>query len=592
MKNQISTLFRAASFTFMWAVALFAFTQNITVRGLVSDATGEPLIGVTIQVQGTAIGTVTDLDGNFMISNVPSNGTLEISYVGMRSQNIAVNGRTTVNVTMTEDTELLDELVVVGYGTMRKSDVTGSISTAKGSDIIKSQSFNALEGLRGKAAGVNIFSNTGQPGGETRVIIRGISTINASASPLYVVDGVVMSNFQFLNPNDIESIEVLKDASSAAIYGARGANGVILVTTKRSGDTGKKALISYDGSVSVSTMASYMDVMDANEWMSTFKQGLENANAWQGKNFTTDLSKIFTDERLFNADGTPKYSTNWQKEASRTALSHNHQLSIQRGDKDSSVGAFLNYTDQQGILVNTYFKRLNAKLAYDDKPKDWLSTSINLLVNHTWGNRTSDNPYGQGALRTMIELLPFLPVKLDGVYTQTNDIKTSSIRVDKDNPNSSLQGFGPEGVGNPVELLERMEAMSYRTQIFGNAALTFHLTKDLDLKTQFGIDYHNNRSANYTPFTPRPLINQSANNGSASAGNSNTLYWQEETYLTYNKLMDSHSLNIMAGTSWQERTYTYFSASDKFFVDDFFGYYNMGSGTERPSVSNDYDKWT
>lgn len=576
----------------MWAVALFAFTQNITVRGLVSDATGEPLIGVTIQVQGTAIGTVTDLDGNFMISNVPSNGTLEISYVGMRSQNIAVNGRTTVNVTMTEDTELLDELVVVGYGTMRKSDVTGSISTAKGSDIIKSQSFNALEGLRGKAAGVNIFSNTGQPGGETRVIIRGISTINASASPLYVVDGVVMSNFQFLNPNDIESIEVLKDASSAAIYGARGANGVILVTTKRSGDTGKKALISYDGSVSVSTMASYMDVMDANEWMSTFKQGLENANAWQGKNFTTDLSKIFTDERLFNADGTPKYSTNWQKEASRTALSHNHQLSIQRGDKDSSVGAFLNYTDQQGILVNTYFKRLNAKLAYDDKPKDWLSTSINLLVNHTWGNRTSDNPYGQGALRTMIELLPFLPVKLDGVYTQTNDIKTSSIRVDKDNPNSSLQGFGPEGVGNPVELLERMEAMSYRTQIFGNAALTFHLTKDLDLKTQFGIDYHNNRSANYTPFTPRPLINQSANNGSASAGNSNTLYWQEETYLTYNKLMDSHSLNIMAGTSWQERTYTYFSASDKFFVDDFFGYYNMGSGTERPSVSNDYDKWT
>lgn len=576
----------------MWAVALFAFTQNITVRGLVSDATGEPLIGVTIQVQGTAIGTVTDLDGNFMISNVPSNGTLEISYVGMRSQNIAVNGRTTINVTMTEDTELLDELVVVGYGTMRKSDVTGSISTAKGSDIIKSQSFNALEGLRGKAAGVNIFSNTGQPGGETRVIIRGISTINASASPLYVVDGVVMSNFQFLNPNDIESIEVLKDASSAAIYGARGANGVILVTTKRSGDTGKKALISYDGSVSVSTMASYMDVMDANEWMSTFKQGLENANAWQGKNFTTDLSKIFTDERLFNADGTPKYSTNWQKEASRTALSHNHQLSIQRGDKDSSVGAFLNYTDQQGILVNTYFKRLNAKLAYDDKPKDWLSTSINLLVNHTWGNRTSDNPYGQGALRTMIELLPFLPVKLDGVYTQTNDIKTSSIRVDKDNPNSSLQGFGPEGVGNPVELLERMEAMSYRTQIFGNAALTFHLTKDLDLKTQFGIDYHNNRSANYTPFTPRPLINQSANNGSASAGNSNTLYWQEETYLTYNKLMDSHSLNIMAGTSWQERTYTYFSASDKFFVDDFFGYYNMGSGTERPSVSNDYDKWT
>lgn len=425
-----------------------------------------------------------------------------------------------------------------------------------------------------------------------RVIIRGISTINASASPLYVVDGVAMSNMQYLNPNDIESVEVLKDASSAAIYGARGANGVILVTTKRGGDTGNQARVSYDGSISISSMARYMDVMDANEWMSTFKQGLENANAWQGRNFTTDLSKIFTDERLFNSDGTPIYNTDWQKEASRTAVSHNHQISIQRGGKDSSIGAFLNYTDQQGILHNSYAKRLNAKLAYDDKPTNWLSTGVNLMVNHTWANRTSDNPYGQGALRTMIEQLPFLPVMLDGVYTQTSDVRTSSILKDQNNPNSGQQGFSPEGVGNPVELLKRLEAMQYKTQIFGNAALTFHLTKDLQLKTQFGIDYQNNRNTNYTPFTPRPLINQSANEGSASANNSNTLYWQEETYLTYNKSLDKHYINAMAGLSWQKRDYTYFSASQKQFVDDFYGYYNMGSGTERPSVGNDHDRWS
>jgi TonB-linked SusC/RagA family outer membrane protein len=473
---------------------------------------------------------------------------------------------------------------------MRKSDVTGSISTTKGSDIIKIQAFNALEGLRGKAAGVNIFSNTGQPGGEMRVIIRGISTINASASPLYVVDGVVMSNFQFLNPNDIESIEVLKDASSAAIYGARGANGVILVTTKRGGNTGSRAQISYAGSVSSSSMLRYMDVMDTNEWMAAFKQGLENANAWQGKNFDTDLSKIFTDPHLFNADGTPKYSTDWQKEASRTAISHNHQINIQRGDENSSVGAFLNYTDQQGVLLNSYFKRLNAKLAYDDKPTQWLSTGINLMVNHTWGNRTSDNPYGQGALRTMVEQLPFLPVMLDGEYTQTNIISTTGIPNDKNDPGKGTQGFSPEGVGNPVELLKRMEAMQYKTQIFGNATLTFHILKDLDLKTQFGVDYQNNRGANYTPFTPRPLINQSSE-GAASASNSNTLYWQEETYLTYNKTLDKHHINVMAGMSWQERNYTYFDASDSKYVDDFYGYYNLGSGTNRPSVSNDYDKW-
>ena len=564
--------------------------QKKQISGTVTDEQGEPVIGANIIEKGTANGTVTDVDGRFSLP-VEDNAIIRISYIGYIEQEVSTSGRNVLEIILKEDTQALDELVVVGYGTMRKSDVTGSISTAKGSDVIKSQSFNALEGLKGKAAGVNIFSNTGQPGGELRVIIRGISTINASASPLYVVDGVVMSNFQFLNPNDIESIEVLKDASSAAIYGARGANGVILVTTRRGGNTGNRARISYDGSMSVSTMARYMDVMDADEWMATFQQGLENANSWRNKNFTTDLSQIFTDERLFNADGTPIYNTNWQKEASRTAFSHNHQLSIQRGDEVSSVGAFINYTDQQGILHNTYFKRLNAKLAYDDKPTQWLSTGVNLLVNHSWGNRTSDNPYGQGALRTMVEQLPFLPVMMDGVYMQTNDIKTNAILNDKNNPDSGSQGFGPEGVGNPVELLKRMEAKQNRTQIFGNAALTFHLAESLDLKTQFGIDYHNNRNANYTPFTPRPLINQSST-GRAEGNNSNTLYWQEETYLTYNKLFDKHSVNAMGGMSWQERTYTYFSAVGSNFTDDFYGYYNLGKGSDRPSVSNDHDRWT
>lgn len=326
----------------------FVLQQRKQITGKVTDEQGEPVIGANIIEEGTTNGTVTDIDGNFSLLVEQDNATIRISYIGYIEQAIDITGRNSFNVVLQEDTKSLDELVVVGYGAIRKSDVTGSISTAKGSDIIKTQSFNALEGLKGKAAGVNIFSNTGQPGGEMRVIIRGISTINASASPLYVVDGVVMSNFQFLNPNDIESIEVLKDASSAAIYGARGANGVVLVTTKRGGNTGNRARISYDGSISVSTMSRYMDVMDSNEWMATFKQGLENANAWQGRNFTTDLSQIFTDERFFNADGTPIYNTDWQREASRTALSHNHQINIQRGDENSSMGAFLNYTDQQG----------------------------------------------------------------------------------------------------------------------------------------------------------------------------------------------------------------------------------------------------
>ncbi|MBQ3313427.1 MAG: TonB-dependent receptor [Prevotella sp.] len=556
----------------------------------VVDGQNEPVVGASVMMMSSKTGVITDINGRCDI-DAASGDEIRVSSIGYVAQTIKLGKGGSQRIVLLEDKQLLDEVVVVGYGTMRKSDLTGSSSTTKGSEILKMQGFNALEGLKGKAAGVNIFNNTGQPGGEMRVIIRGISTINASSSPLYIVDGVAMTDFQFLNPNDIESIEVLKDASSAAIYGARGANGVIMVTTKR-GNAGKGAHIKYDGSFSVSSMARKMDVMNASEWMSAFKQGLENANQFQGMNFDTDLSKIFTDSRYFDSNGNPLYDTDWQEECSRVAVSHNHELSIQRsGDNGSSVGAFLNFTDQQGVLRNTYYKRVNAKLAYDDNPTKWLSTGINLLVNHSWGNHTSDNPYGQGALRTMIEQLPWLPVQLNGEYIQNNMINTTGILKDKNNPNSGYQTFSPEGVANPVELLERVQVIQYKTQIFGNAALTFHLAKGLDLRTQLGIDYHNNRSKGYTPFQPHQLIDQGASQGAASAGNSNSLYWQEETYLTYVNDFGKHHLNAMAGASWQARKYDYFGASDNTFTDDYYGYYNLGSGTLKPSVGSDYDKW-
>ena len=498
----------------------------------VVDGQNEPVVGASVMMMSSKTGVITDINGRCDI-DAASGDEIRVSSIGYVAQTIKLGKGGSQRIVLLEDKQLLDEVVVVGYGTMRKSDLTGSSSTTKGSEILKMQGFNALEGLKGKAAGVNIFNNTGQPGGEMRVIIRGISTINASSSPLYIVDGVAMTDFQFLNPNDIESIEVLKDASSAAIYGARGAR--------------------------------KMDVMNASEWMSAFKQGLENANQFQGMNFDTDLSKIFTDTRYFDSNGNPLYDTDWQDECSRVAVSHNHELSIQRsGENGSSVGAFLNFTDQQGILLNTYYKRVNAKLAYDDNPTKWL---------------------------TMIEQLPWLPVQLNGEYVQNNMINTTGILKDKDNPNSGYQTFSPEGVANPVELLERVQVIQYKTQIFGNAALTFHLAKGLDLRTQLGIDYHNNRSKGYTPFQPHQLIDQGASQGAASAGNSNSLYWQEETYLTYVNDFGKHHLNAMAGASWQARKYDYFGASDNTFTDDYYGYYNLGSGTLKPSVGSDYDKW-
>lgn len=359
--------------------------QGKKVTGSVTDSSGEPVIGANVVVKGTTNGTITDVDGKFSLE-IPDKAVLVISYIGYLTREVPVNGQSTVSAVLTEDTQALDEVVVVGYGTMRKSDVTGSIGVAKGEELTKNQNFSALDNLRGKVSGVNIFSNSSQPGAyANRVIIRGMATINSSSEPLYVVDGVVMEDFGLVNPNDIESMEVLKDASAAAIYGARGANGVIMVTTKRGKKDGEGTSVSYQGSVSVSHIARKMDLLNSQEWVDTFMKGLENENTYMGKDWSLDRSYWFHDRNYFDENGNPLYDTDWQDEATRTAVSHNHQINIQQAGKNSSMGAFLNYTDQQGIVNNTYNKRLNAKVAYDANPTPWLSTAVNLLVNHTWG---------------------------------------------------------------------------------------------------------------------------------------------------------------------------------------------------------------
>ncbi len=550
--------------------------QGKKVTGVVVDATGEPVIGANVVVKGTTNGTITDFDGNYTIEGVSASDVLVFSYIGYLSQEITVGNQAAINVTLSEDSQALDEVVVVGYGVMRKSDVTGSIGVAKGDELTKNQNFSALDNLRGKVSGVNIFSNSSQPGAySNRVVIRGMATINASSNPLYVVDGVVMENFDLVNPNDIESLEVLKDASAAAIYGARGANGVIMVTTKRGKKDGEGVQISYQGSVSASHIARKMDTMTAQEWCDAFMIGLENENKYQGKNWSLNRTDWFNDPDYFT-NGNPIYDTNWQDEATRTAVSHNHQLNIQQAGKNSSMGAFLNYTDQQGIVNNTYNKRINAKMTYDANPTPWLSTAVNVLVNHTWGRYTPEDGGGQEARRTMIEMLPWLPVKdKNGNYTTST---SSSI--------NDVLGF--EGMSNPVMILDLQRRMRYNTQIFGNAALTFHLAEGLDLKTQLGIDHHNQT---YRGYSSIGLNNISMPNGWAEYQNWNTLYWQEETYLTYNKVFGDHRLNAMAGLSWTERTQNWNKARTEGFSDDFFEDYNMSAGTTPSSPESSWNRW-
>ncbi|MBS5980021.1 MAG: TonB-dependent receptor [Dysgonomonas mossii] len=571
--------------------------SNITVKGTIKDETGEPLSGVSIVVKGTTTGTISDLDGAYTITVPNSNSTLVFSFIGFHTQEIVVGGKTNINVILVEDAKALEEVVVVGYGTMRKSDVTGSIASAKGSDIVKAQTFNALDGLKGKASGVNIFSNSGQPGAVSRIIIRGVSTIKANTDPLFVVDGVVMEAdaFNRLNPNDIENIEVLKDASSAAIYGARGANGVILVTTRR-GDMGTEGTtLRYDGSVSFANVSRYMETLSASQWQEAFMIGLKNANTYKGTAYSLNMADHFTDSRYFDSNGKALYNTDWQKEATRTAVSHNHQLSIQQSTKKSSVGAFLNFTDQQGLLLNSYMKRVNAKMTFDANPTKWLTTGINLMVNHSWGNNADHGDGGQNALRTMIEMPAWYPIKNpDGSWADNNSASFKPVVKYLDNPATVTNEyqerlFSAEDGANPVHFLKSVIRKQYRTHIFGNAAFTFHLMPGLDLLTQLGVSNNQNTNREYGPRDVHDF--GKGDQGNAYQSNSHNLYWQEETYLTYKKVFGDHRINAMAGLSWTENEYEYFTANAKTFADDFYDYHNMGAGTKPSSVTSGHERW-
>ena len=551
--------------------------QQKTISGKVTDSSGASIPGVSVVVKGTTTGTITDNDGNFTLPGVPLNATLVFSFVGMKAQEFVVGDNTQINAVLDLESIGLEEVVAVGYGVQRRSDVAGSVSIATADEILRQSSFNALQGIKGKVAGVNIFTNSGNPSGNTRVIIRGVNSINTSSNPLYVVDGVQMSDFQFINPNDIERIEVLKDASAAAIYGARGANGVILVTTKRGTGEGEGITVSYDGWISMGVLAKKVDLMNSEEFLRMEDIGFSNFSKYQQSQGNAGLLVDRTDPLLFDAQGKPLYDTDWQDEATRDVISQNHQFSIQQQQQNSSVGAFLNYTDQQGIMLNSYMKRLNAKLAFDANPKPWLSTAINLMVNHIWANELDETGGGQTARRTMWEMPSIFPVRFpDGTWAN------SQFTGNKLN-------FGLEAMTNPVHELTTRKLNRFKTKIFGNAALTFHILDGLDLKTQIGLDVNQNKDKN---FSPNDLINISSPNGNANISTYDSYYWQEETFLTYNKTNDKSRLNLLAGLSWSQLTATTSNTGDvSGFNTNFFGYDNLGAGTTPSAPGSNWGRW-
>jgi len=497
-----------------------AFAQNITVKGKVTDAaTGESLIGVSVAVKGTTTGTQTDVNGAYSLA-VPSQATLVFSYIGYIGQEIAVNGRNNIDVILVVSNNELQQVVVIGYGTQRKIDNTGSVATVKGEDISKQASTNALSALEGKVAGVEII-NSGQPGASPTINIRGVGTIYGSAQPLFVVDGIWYSDISFLNDNDIENVSILKDASSTAIYGIRAANGVVLITTKR-GKKGKPT-VTYNGYVG---------------WQSATNQ-VQMAN---GTQYATLINELYADNGV-----TPAFSsnpaaygngTNWYDQILRNALVTNHQLSLSGGSDKYTYNYSFGYLDQDGIVKTNNYQRYTFHVANDFKlAKNFrIGFSANLLSSG------SDDING-GIFHQLYTAAPIVPVYYsNGKYGDPADYNV-----------------GGGANYNPQATINFFNQRSTNKRFTGSAYAEYDILKDLKFRTSFGGDLAQAEVRNFTPIYDATSGQQSTTS-SLSLSHNETRNWIWENTLTYDKTIGKHKITGLAGYSAQRNESSYATA--------------------------------
>lgn len=561
-------------------LASSVFAQQ-TVTGVVkSQDDGELLPGVSVLVKGTQRGTITDLDGLFSL-DASQGETLVFSFVGYNSKEVTIqNNSTKLEILLEPTLSDLNEVVVIGYGSQKKSDLTGAVATVKGDVLQERPAASLNQALAGRLTGVNVSVNSGRPGGRANIRIRGNTSVSVSNNPLYVIDGVILNAtgltngstpIDFINPNDIASIEVLKDASSTAIYGARGANGVILVTTKRGSQSG--GTITYDADVSMGVLPRKIPLLNSEEFLRVEEIAYQNAQkydpvGWAGGKYTDPKTKR-TNPDLFDANGKPLYDTDWQDEAFQQAITQNHQLAFTGGNARDSYGIYLGYRDEEGLVKESWLKRYAARFVFDSQIKDWLKVGGSLSYNDQ--NESQIDPLGGGgiiAMRQVLEALPIIPVKYpDGRWGGNEDYP------------------GMEGGGNPVNIVtERLFHVKTQT-LLGTLYSNIRLMEGLELRTTLGtniinqrVDYYGGRTLNYISR------NQG---GDASIENSRHNSWQFENYLTYNKEISSNqSLNAMLGLSWQHVDYFGATARAQRFQDDYFAYNNLGAGANPVAASS------
>ena len=546
---------------------------DITVQGKIVDAeTQSPVPGVNVVIKGTSTGTTTDTDGKYRITVPNASSVLVFSFVGYLNQEVNVGNRTTIDITMAADSRSLGEVVVIGYGTVKKSDLTGAVETIKGEQLMDKPVPNVSQALQGKIAGVEVSVNSNAPGAAAKVRIRGLGSINSNVDPLYVVDGVIGVDGNSINPNDIASLEVLKDASSTAIYGARGANGVILIQTKR-GRAGATR-VTYDGNVNVSDLYRHVRSLNSDEFVQVYNQAYANGTKFDpaGGTWTPPAALNHTNfPLLFDSNDKPLYNTNWEKEVYKPAFSTNQQLNFQGGNDKTIYSLSLGYLGQNGLMINSNFKRYSGRLTLDNNVNRWLKVGGSISVINSVQKVVSDANGGLNVPRSVAEEVPIVPVKYpDGTWAGNNDIA------------------GLEGAPNPVNTATNRYTLNNTLQALGNAYLLFHITKDLDFRTDLG---YNTSGQKNNFFSSQNLAHISADQGGvASITNNFNRYWQSENYLTWNKqITPRQHLTALLGASWQQYKQQTNYEETQNFIDDIFQWHTLGSGSvKQSSTSSDY----
>ncbi|WP_234347334.1 TonB-dependent receptor [Parabacteroides bouchesdurhonensis] len=565
--------------------------QGKRVTGQVLDPNGEPLIGVNVLVKGTTIGSITDIDGNYMLENVPANATLEFSYIGYNVQSVNVGNKASINVTLSEDTQKLDEVVVVGYGSFKKSDLTGAITQVKGDEIADLPLRSAADALQGKAAGVTITATSGSPGSMGNVRIRGVGTINNN-DPLYVVDGMPQTDIGWLNARDIESLEVLKDASAQAIYGARAANGVILISTKRgaSGDT-YKSNIEFDMSIGFQGVAKTYDMLDAEGFMEYKNRAYTTA----GKDLMEDFATPEKREAIlsFLEKNGGRQGTNWWDATIRKAKDapvQTYNLALSGGTKKLRYRASFGYMNQKGILRGSNYDRLNGRLNLDSEVTKWLNMSANVNVTYeTRRNLLESNAY-TGTVFNTVTADPITPVFRDNLVDIPDFLYDRIMQgYEPTNPWSRYTGVIYSNKNNSPRQAD-MNALNNNTYLSTKSNVTgeIKLFPFLTFKSSIAIDLIRNLEA---AFSPKYYSDgdEYSTYAAASRRSKNTDYWVFDNYFTYNQKFDKHSITAMAGTSAEKKRYEMIYAYKRGMVTNDPSQQIINAGTIDPSAEGYYE---